>query len=115
MMFDRTVGHFSLYTSHEGDGPVVPRYILLRLGECPHRAVARFWKENPRTVGFSLVPLFSYGDVPRKELCTARSLSSALAHVDLEPGSETWMRWRQLAEHFNVTWPTRLRNAEKAA
>jgi hypothetical protein len=70
----------------------------------------QFWKEH-RQGNWTVVPLFAYGLVPRKELCSPRSLSSALASLDLEPGSMPWMKWKALAEDLGVVWPTRFRRS----
>ena len=70
--------------------------------------LAAFWKENNGEGDFEVVPLFAYGSAPRLELCTQRSLASALQSVTLDPGSRTEQQWKQVAQALDVQWPTRL-------
>jgi hypothetical protein len=110
--FSRTSGSFTLYTGSEKDHMAQVRFCLARFGEDPDKVLKAFWTEH-KTGDFAVVPLFAYGLPPRRELCTPKSLSSALAQVDLQPGGLPWMKWKALADQLNVTWPVRLR--EKAA
>jgi hypothetical protein len=63
------------------------RFILGRFGEDPTKLINAFWKEYDGVGGFEVIPLFSYGNAPRSELCTQQSLASALQTVTLEPDS----------------------------
>src|SRR6476660_1877798 len=74
--FDKVRGALSCYTD-ASDGMLTDcRIILCRFGEDPHKAIAQFWREN--TGNFAVIPLFAYGNPPRKELCTQKSLLACL-------------------------------------
>ena len=50
----------------------------------------------------------AYGNPPRKELCTQKSLLAALQTVTFDVGSATEMQWRAVCEALHVAWPKRL-------
>ena len=105
--FSTARGGFSLYLD-EAEAANGPRFALARFGEDPGKVLAEFYRENPLS-DFPVVPLFAYGQAPRPELCTQRSLTQALQSVDIEPGSRTEQQWKAVAEHHSVAWPIRLR------
>ena len=99
-------GGFSVHV--EEDGFTGVRFCLARFGEDPDKVLAQFWRENSGGGDFELVPLFSYGAAPRLELCSQRSLASALQSVTIAPGSRTEQQWQAVANQLGVAWPTRL-------
>ena len=103
--FSQIKGGFSVHVQeHDFEGV---RFALARFGEDPSRVIDAFWREN-NSGDFEIVPLFSYGNAPRAELCTQQSLARALQSVTLEPGSRTEQQWKAVCEHHNVAWPKRL-------
>ena len=105
--FEHIRGGFSIHV--EGEGPFVPavRFCLARHGEDAGLVLKAFWHEVGQG-DFEVVPLFSHGAAPRRELCTQRSLAAALQTVSLEPSSVTEGQWKQVAQALDVQWPTRL-------
>ena len=85
------------------------RFVLAFYGEDPEKIVAAFWKEHRGD--FVIVPLFGFGAVPRRELCTKRSLATALQSVVIEPNGFVAGKWKTLCEQMNVPWPERLTKA----
>ena len=105
-LFQHVKGGFTIYAG--GSDVEIPdvRFALANFGEDAALVVERFWRE--RNGDFVVVPLFGYGGVPRRELCTQPSLITALQSVTIEPGSVTEMRWKALCEQMHVAWPKRL-------
>jgi hypothetical protein len=104
--FDRTRGGMTLYFgSEEGYSDV--RFMLMHHGEDRELAMKAFWEEHGGD--FAVVPIVAYGFVPRRELCTQRSLVDALQTVRLEAGGHIEMKWRDLCQQMNVSWPARLK------
>ena len=97
----------SLYVDSDDGALTDARFILCRQGEDAALAIAAFWKEHD-SGNFAVIPLFSYGNPPRKELCTQQSLAAALQSATIEPGSTTEQQWRAVCEHHSVAWPRRL-------
>ena len=104
--FSQIKGGFSVHV--EEDGFTGVRFCLARFGEDPDKVLAQFWRENSGGGDFELVPLFSYGAAPRLELCSQRSLASALQSVTIAPGSRTEQQWQAVANQLGVAWPTRI-------
>jgi hypothetical protein len=99
----------------DGDNMANPRLVMARVGEDAEKVVAAFWDEWP-TGDFVIAPIFFYGLAPRRSLCSAKSIASALQTIQLEPNSILEQKWKELAEQFNVAWPKRLQpQATKAA
>ena len=109
--FGRLKGGISLHCE-DVEGTSV-RFILGRFGEDPTKLIDAFWKEQ--TGDFEIVPLFGYGNAPRPELCTARSLAAALQTATIDPGSRTEQQWKRVCEQHNVAWPTRLQPKQTKA
>ena len=104
--FDKVRGALSCYTD-ASDGQLTDvRIILCRFGEDPQKAIDQFWKENHGS--FAVIPLFAYGNPPRKELCSRTSLAAALQTVTFDTGSATERQWKEAAEALHVAWPKRL-------
>jgi hypothetical protein len=104
--FDKVRGALSCYTD-AADGHLTDvRIILCRFGEDAQKAIDQFWKEN--TGNFAVIPLMAYGNPPRKELCSQKSLLAALQTVTFDVGSSTEMQWRAVCEALHVAWPKRL-------
>jgi hypothetical protein len=82
------------------------RFALAFFGEDPAKVIEQFWKEHRGD--FVITPLFAYGAVPRRDLCTQQSLSEALRTVTIEPGGTVEMKWKKLCEQMDVAWPKRL-------
>ena len=82
------------------------RFVLAHYGEDADKVIEAFWDE--RRGDFLIIPLFAYGAVPRRELCSQKSLVAALQTVTIEPGSTVEMRWRKLCDEMAVSWPKRL-------
>src|SRR5207342_2300197 len=82
--FQHVKGGFTIYSG--GSDVEIPdvRFALANFGEDAAKIVERFWR---RSGDFVVVPLFAYGGVPRRELCTQQSLTAALQSVTIEPGS----------------------------
>jgi hypothetical protein len=99
--FSQIKGGFSVHV--EEDGFTGVRFCLARFGEDPDKVLAQFWRENSGGGDFELVPL-----APRLELCSQRSLASALQSVTIAPGSRTEQQWQAVANQLGVAWPTRL-------
>jgi hypothetical protein len=104
--FERVTGGLVLHTEDVDDARV--HCVLCRHGEDPAKAIGQFWAEYEGVADFTIVPLFSFGGIPRAALCTPQSLASALQSVTLEPNSIVEKRWKELAEKLNVAWPRRL-------
>jgi hypothetical protein len=104
--FKHVKGGFTIYVGGEDVEIADVRFVLAYFGEDATKVIEAFWQE--RRGEFSIVPLFAYGGVPRRELCTQQSLVGALQTVTLEPGSFTEMKWRKLCAEMNVAWPKRL-------
>jgi hypothetical protein len=105
-LFQHVKGGFTIYAG--GSDVEIPdvRFALANFGEDAAKIVERFWRE--RSGDFIIVPLFGYGGVPRRELCTQQSLVDALQSVTIEPGSFTEMKWKELCQQMSVAWPKRL-------
>ena len=99
-------GSFSIYVGGRDDAIDNVRFVLAFFGEDPTRSSRRFGKSI--SGDYVVVPLFAYGAVPRRELCTQQSLTAALQTVDIGPGGFTEMKWKKLCEQMNVAWPKRL-------
>jgi hypothetical protein len=80
--------------------------VLAFFGEDPAKVVEAFWQEHRGD--FTVVQVFGYGAVPRRELCSQESLVGALRTVSIERGSMIELKWKQLCEQMNVAWPKRL-------
>jgi hypothetical protein len=106
--FPHVRGSFSIYVGGRDDAIDTVRFVLGFFGEDPAKIVEAFWKEHRGD--FTVIPLFAHGNaaVPRRELCTQKSLVDALQSVVIEPGSMTEQKWRLLCEQMNVSWPKRL-------
>jgi hypothetical protein len=112
--FEFVRGGFSLHMSADEEYTAM-HFVLARFGESPDRVLEVFYKEHP-IADFMVVPLFAYGLPPRRELCTARSLSAALQSVSLDVDGVVTRTWKELCQEFDVAWPRRLsRLSEKAA
>ena len=106
LYFDKVRGALSCYVDASDGNMTDVRIILCRHGEDAQKAIAQFWKEN--TGEFAVVPLFAYGNPPRKELCTQKSLLAALQTITFDVGSRTEQQWREVCEAMHVSWPKRL-------
>ena len=104
--FPHTKGGFTIYAGGNDVEITDVRFVLAHFGEDAAKVIEQFWKE--RRGDFVLVPVFAYGGVPRRELCTQQSLTSALQTVVLDPGSFVEMKWKKLCQDMNVAWPKRL-------
>jgi hypothetical protein len=111
--FDRVKGGMTLHSEDVDDATV--RFILCRHGEDPAKAIAQFWHEYEGAADFTIVPLFSFGGIPRAALCTPQSLASALQSVTLEPNGRVEQAWKRLADDLCVAWPRRLQPKPKPA
>ena len=85
------------------------RFVLAFYGEDPEKVIEAFWREYRGD--FVVVPLFGFGAVPRRELCSKESLTAALQSVTIEPGGFVEQKWKILCEQISVTWPERLTKA----
>jgi hypothetical protein len=105
--FDRVRQAPSTYVdSHDGALTDV-RMCVARVGEDANKVLDAFWREH-RGGSFSVIPLFAVGNAPRKELCSARSLTSALQTLgELDAGSAIEQQWRAACEAHAVAWPKR--------
>jgi hypothetical protein len=104
--FDKVRGALSCYTD-ASDGQLTDcRIILCRFGEDPQKAIDQFWKEN--TGNFAVIPLMAYGNPPRAQLCSQKSLLAALQTVTFDVGSATEMQWTAVCQVLHVAWPKRL-------
>ena len=104
--FPHVRGSFSIYVGGRDDTIDNVRFVLAFFGEDPTKVIEAFWQEHHGD--YAIVPLFAYGAVPRRELCTQKSLTAALQTVDIGPGRFTEMKWKKLCEQMNVAWPKRL-------
>src|SRR6478672_10473992 len=105
--FDKVRGALSCYTD-AADGHLTDvRIILCRFGEDAQKCIEAFWQQN-RDGYFAVIPLFAYGNPPRKELCSQKSLLAALQTVTFDIGSNTEMQWRAVCQELHVAWPKRL-------
>lgn len=103
-LFGRVRAVTTMYTPDVED--INPRFVLAIFGEDAALVVQQCSEETPGD--FLPVPVFAYNAVPRRQLCSQRSLSAALAVVDLQVDSIPWKQWRELAEEFGCAWPKRL-------
>ena len=87
------------------------RLVIYRHGECPQRVIRVFYEEHKGECNFSIIPLPAYGNPPRKELCTQKSLVDALQVAEIEPNGHTEMQWKAVCEFHSVAWPKRLTRA----
>ena len=101
----------SLYVDNNDGTLTDVRCILLRQGEDAALGIEAFWKEKHDSGNFAVIPLFSYGNPPRRELCTQQSLTAALQSATIEPGGAVEQQWRAVAEALRVAWPKRLQAA----
>jgi hypothetical protein len=86
------------------------RFILCRFGESADLAIQAFWKEHGDG-NFSVIPLFAYGNPPRRELCSQKSLAAAVATATIEPGGVVEQQWKLVCAAHDVAWPKRLQAA----
>ena len=84
------------------------RLVIYRHGECPQKVIQTFYEEHRGECNFSIIPMAAYGNPPRPELCTKRSLADALQVADIEPNSNHEMQWRSCCDRIGATWPKRL-------
>jgi len=108
--FSSVRGAPSLYVDNEDGALTDCRCILLRHGEDADLAIEMFWKEHD-SGRFAVIPLFSHGNPPRRELCSQKSLAAALVTATIEPGSTVEQSWREVCEALHVAWPKRLQAA----
>ena len=95
----------------DNDGALIDsRFVVYRHGEDPGTVVRQFWVEHGGEGPFDIIPVCSFGNAPRRELCTQKSLVAALQTAEIDPGSVTEMHWRAVVEHHKVHWPKRLQN-----
>jgi hypothetical protein len=104
--FPHTRGSFTLYCGGADDAISNVRFVLGHFGEDAQLIVEQFWKEHRGD--YTIVPVFGYGGVPRRELCTQQSLVTALQSVSIEAGGMIEMKWKKLCEELHVAWPKRL-------
>ena len=102
--FDKVRGGVTLYYGSEGVSDV--RFLLMHHGEDRELCMKQFWDEH--NGDYAVVPIVAYGFVPRRALCTQRSLVDALQTLTPDPGGVSEMKWKQLCEQMNVAWPKRL-------
>ena len=107
--FGSVRGALSVYVDSNDGALTDARFILCRHGEDADKAVQAFWNEHG-SGNFAVIPLFSYGNPPRPELCTRQSLREALKTAKIGENSTDEMAWKQACETHNVPW-----NAHKAA
>ena len=108
--FDKVRGAPSTYVD-SNDGMLADvRLVIYRHGEDPSLVIAGFWEEHPNE-NFSIIPLPAYGNAPRRELCSSKSLTEALRTVSIEANSVVEQHWRTVCEHHLVQWPKRLQAA----
>src|SRR4029077_20249548 len=106
--FEHVRGGVSLYVDGSKDAVVADvRFCLMRHGESPALVLKQFYNEHP-TANFLVCPLTAHGEPPRRELCTAQSLSAALQSVELDPDGAVTGIWKEIAEELCVVWPRRL-------
>jgi hypothetical protein len=108
--FDKVRGGCTLYYGSEGVNDV--RFVLMHFGEDPSRVIEAFWSEK-KGGDFVVTPIVAYGAPPRRDLCTQKSLVSALQTATIPLGGVEEARWRGVCEFHAVQWPRRLQ--EKAA
>ena len=106
--FSHIRGSYSIYVGGRDDGIDNVRFVLGFFGEDAQLIIEQFYKEHPRATDFTVVPLFAFGAVPRRELCSQESLVEALRTVRIEPGGMIEQKWKQLCEQLAVAWPKRL-------
>ena len=106
--FPHVRGSFSIYCGGRDDAIDQVRFVLAFFGEDPAKIVEAFWKEHRYSGDFTIVPLFAFGAVPRRDLCTQESLVAALRSVTIEPGGIVETKWKRLCEQMHVAWPKRL-------
>jgi hypothetical protein len=104
--FPHTKGGFTIYAGGSDVEITDVRFVLANFGEDAAKVIEQFWKE--RCGDFVLVPVFAYGGVPRRELCTQQSLVAALQTVAFDPNGFVGMKWRKLCQEMNVALPKRL-------
>jgi hypothetical protein len=109
--FDKVRSAPSAYVDSNDGALTDVRIVIYRHGEDPQRVIQAFYEEHRGHCNFAVIPLASYGNPPRKELCTQKSLSAALAVEDIGPNSVEGQIWRACAEALNVAWPKRLQAA----
>jgi hypothetical protein len=107
--FGSVRGALSVYCDNNDGSLTDARFILARHGEDPDKVVATFWREH-NSSNFTVIPLFAYGNPPRKELCTKQSLTQALKTAKIDPESTAEQQWKSACEAHGVPW-----NAHKAA
>jgi hypothetical protein len=105
--FGSVRGALSVYCDNNDGALTDARFVLARFGEDPALVVAQFWREH-NSANFSVIPLFAHGNPPRTELCSQRSLASALQTVTLEASGVVEQQWQQVCAAHNVAWPKRL-------
>lgn len=84
------------------------RLVIYRFGEDPQTVIQTFFEEHRGHANFAIIPLPAYGLPPRKELCTQKSLVSALQVAVVEPNSVQEQSWKSCCELHSVSWPKRL-------
>jgi hypothetical protein len=108
--FNSVRGALSVYCDSNDGMLTDARFILARHGEDPDKVVAAFWREH-NSGNFAVIPLFAYGNPPRKELCSQRSLAAAVQTAAIEPGGVVEQQWKSVCEAHDVAWPKRLQTA----
>jgi hypothetical protein len=108
--FGSVRGALSVYCDNNDGLLTDARFILARYGEDPDKVIAAFWREH-NSGNFSVIPLFAYGNPPRKELCTKQSLAAALQTVTIDPSSVVEQQWKAVCAAHSVAWPKRLQSA----
>jgi hypothetical protein len=103
-------GALSVYCDNNDGMLTDARFVLARFGECPDKVIEAFWNEH-KGGNFAVIPLFAYGNPPRRELCSQKSLAAALQTATIEPGGAVEQQWRAVCEHHSVGWPKRLQAA----
>ena len=107
--FGSVRGALSVYCDSNDGTLTDARFILARFGEDPDKVVAAFWREH-NSGNFAVIPLFAYGNPPRKELWPTQSLREALKTAVITPESTAEQQWKSACEAHGVPW-----NAVKAA
>lgn len=104
--FPHVRGGCTIYVGGHDTEAINVRFVLANFGEDAEKVIEQFWREYRGD--FVVVPLFGFGAVPRRELCTQHSLVTALQTVKIEPGGMIEQKWQRLCEQMHVAWPKRL-------
>lgn len=109
--FDKVRSAPSTYVD-SNDGMLTDvRLVLYRHGEDAQKVIQTFYEEHRGECNFAIVPLPAFGNPPRKELCTQKSLVDALQTAQIEPNGHHEMQWKLVCEFHHVAWPKRLQAA----